>query len=101
MNRSGLKAVDIATLRYIRTTLDISTGLYKTWKIQPLSLVSKRFGKKSVGEMNPQDVVVPDCADLAAVVPNLGVPNLGVPNLAAVVVAVAANAVVSSVHVRR
>lgn len=96
MNRSGLKAVDIATLRYIRTTLDISTGLYKTWKIQPLSLVSKRFGKKSVGEMSPQDAVVSDCADLAAVV-----PNLDVPNLAAVAVAVAANAVVSSVHVRR
>jgi|APAra0007618407_1042631.scaffolds.fasta_scaffold16490_1 hypothetical protein len=95
MNRSGLKAVDIATLRYIRTTLDTYTGLYKTWKIQPLSLVSKRFGKKSVGEMNPQDVVVPDCADLAAVV-----PNLGVPNLVAVAAAVVATAVVSSVRVR-
>lgn len=93
MNRSGLKAVDIATSRYIRITLDISTGLYKTWRIQPPSLVSKRFGKKSVGETNRQDVVVPDFADQAAVVPNLGVPNLAA-------VAVAADAVVSSVRVR-
>lgn len=79
--------VDIATSRFIRNTLDISIGLYKTWRIQPLNLVSRRFGKKSVEETNPKDVVVLDCADRNA---------LGVLNLVAIVAAV-----VASGHVRR
>ena len=79
--------VDIATSRFIRNTLDISIGLYKTWRIQPLNLVSRRFGKNSVEETNPKDVVVFDCADRNA---------LGVPNLVAIVAAV-----VASGHVRR
>lgn len=79
--------VDIATSRSILTTLDISIGLCKTWRIQPLSLVSRRFGKRSVGEMNPKDAVVSNYADQNA---------LRVPNLAAIAV----NAVVASVSVR-